>query len=43
MESASMNVYKMVAEVGWDMYPIGMDINPGNIPHAILVGIALID
>lgn len=43
MESASMNVYKMVAEAGWDMYPIGMDINPSNVPHATLVGITLID
>jgi predicted metal-binding protein len=43
MESASMNVYKMVAEAGWDMYPIGMDIDPCNVPHATLVGIALID
>jgi hypothetical protein len=43
MESASMNVYKMVAEAGWEMYPIGTDINPANVPHATLVGIALIE
>lgn len=43
MESASMNAYKMVAEAGWEMYPIGTDINPANVPHATLVGITLIE
>ena len=43
MESASMNVYKMVAEAGWEMYPIGTDINPANVPHATLVGLTLIE
>ncbi len=43
MESASMNVYRMVAEAGWEMYPIGTDINPANVPHATLVGLALIE
>lgn len=43
MESASMNVYRMVAEAGWEMYPIGTDIDPANVPHATLVGLALIE
>jgi predicted metal-binding protein len=43
MESSSMNVYKMVAEAGWDIYPIGMDCNPENVDHGTLVGLVLID
>jgi len=43
MESSSMNAYKMAAEAGWDIYPIGMDCNPKNVDHGTLVGLILID
>jgi predicted metal-binding protein len=43
MESSSMDVYRMVTEAGWDIYPIGSDCNPDNVPHGTLVGLVLID
>ena len=42
MEGCSIDVYRMVAEAGWDIYPIGMDCNPENIPHGTLVGLVLV-
>lgn len=43
MESSSMNAYLMAAEAGWDMYPIGCDCNPDNVPHGALLGLVLVD
>lgn len=43
MESYSMDVYRMAAEAGWDMYPIGRDCNPALVPSATLVGLVLVD
>jgi predicted metal-binding protein len=43
MEGSSMNVYRIVAEAGWDIFPIGMDCNPAYVPHGSLVGLVLVD
>jgi len=43
MESSSINAYLMAAEAGWDMYPIGTDCNPENVPHGTLLGLVLVD
>ncbi len=43
MEGSSIDVYRMVAEAGWDIYPIGMDCNPENLSHGTLVGLVLVD
>jgi predicted metal-binding protein len=42
MESAGFNVFKMAANVGWDIYPIGSRCTAEQIPHAIRVGLILI-
>lgn len=42
MEASSMDVYKMVTEAGWDIFPIGSSCKPMDIPQGILVGIVLV-
>ena len=43
MESCSMDVFRIVTEAGWEIYPIGYACNPANIPHSMLVGAILIE
>jgi predicted metal-binding protein len=43
MESSSMDVYRMAAEAGWEIFPIGSDCNPAHVPHGTLVGLVLVD
>ncbi len=40
MESVGMDVYRMAARVGWDIYPIGMA--PSDAPHGTMAGIIFI-
>jgi predicted metal-binding protein len=42
MEASSLDVYRMVTEAGWDIYPIGFGCNPANVPHGTLAGLVLI-
>lgn len=42
MEAVGIDVYKMIAAAGWDVYPIGSDARPGNIPKGTLAGIVVI-
>jgi predicted metal-binding protein len=43
MEGSSIDVYRTVTEAGWDIYPIGVDCDPANVPCGSLVGIVLIE
>ncbi|MFW6176493.1 MAG: DUF2284 domain-containing protein [Thermoplasmatota archaeon] len=43
MEAMGMDVYRLAAEVGWDIYPIGGHTNPDEIPHGTFVGIVFIE
>lgn len=43
MESSSINAYLMAAEAGWDVYPIGSNCDPDNVPHGTLLGLVLVD
>lgn len=43
MEGSSMNAYRMAAEAGWEVYPIGADCNPCNVPKGVLLGLVLVD
>lgn len=43
MESCGMDVFKMAAEVGWDIYPIGRSLNQDDVPRGILLGLVLIN
>jgi predicted metal-binding protein len=42
MEAVGIDVYKMVAQAGWDIYPIGSGAKPGNIPKGTLAGIVIV-
>ena len=42
MEAVGIDVYKMVASSGWDIYPIGSSARPEDIPKGILAGIVIV-
>ncbi|MBW1711315.1 MAG: DUF2284 domain-containing protein, partial [Deltaproteobacteria bacterium] len=42
MEAVGIDVYKMVASQGWDIYPIGSDARPEDIPKGTLAGIVIV-
>jgi len=42
MEAVGIDVYKMVALAGWDIYPIGSGANAGDIPKGTLAGIVVV-
>jgi predicted metal-binding protein len=42
MEAVGMDVYKMVTQAGWDIYPIGSGAKPGDIPKGTLTGIVIV-
>lgn len=42
MEAVGIDAYKMAAMAGWDIYPIGSDVKPENIPKGTLCGIIIV-
>jgi predicted metal-binding protein len=42
MEAVGIDVYKMVASAGWDIYPIGSNATPTDIPKGTLAGIIIV-
>jgi predicted metal-binding protein len=42
MEAVGIDVYKMVAQSGWDIYPIGSGAKPEEISKGTLAGIVII-
>ncbi len=42
MEAVGIDVYKMVASSGWDVYPIGSNAKPEEIPKGTLAGIVIV-
>ncbi|MDD3654635.1 MAG: DUF2284 domain-containing protein [Desulfotomaculaceae bacterium] len=42
MEAAGMDVFKMITNAGWPIYPIGGRCQPDSIPYGMLVGIVFI-
>ncbi|UCG13123.1 MAG: DUF2284 domain-containing protein [Deltaproteobacteria bacterium] len=42
MEAVGIDVFKMVASAGWDIYPIGSDAKPEDIPKGTLAGIVIV-
>lgn len=42
MEAVGINVFKMVASAGWDIYPIGMDAQFEHIPKGTMAGIIIV-
>jgi len=42
MEAVGIDVYKMVSEAGWDIYPIGSSAKAEDIPKGTLAGIIIV-
>jgi hypothetical protein len=42
MEAVGIDVYKMAAAIGWDIYPIGSNAKPKEISKGTLAGIIII-
>lgn len=42
MEAVGIDVYRLATEVGWEVYPIGSDCNPRDIPRGSLFGLILV-
>ncbi len=42
MEAVGMDVFTMAAKVGWDIYPIGENTLPSEVPGARFIGIVFI-
>jgi len=43
MEASGMDVFRMAAGVGWDIYPIGRSLDPEDVPRGLLLGMVLIN
>lgn len=43
MEAAGMDVFRMAARVGWDVFPIGASVPPAEVPCAASYGLVLVD
>ncbi|MHA2393073.1 MAG: DUF2284 domain-containing protein [Promethearchaeota archaeon] len=42
MEAVGIDVYKMVAQSGWDIYPIGSNADAADIPKGTLAGLIIV-
>lgn len=42
MEAAGMDVFRMCAQVGWNIYQIGSQTDPSSVPCGVLAGLVLI-
>jgi predicted metal-binding protein len=42
MEAVGIDVYRMVAAAGWDIYPIGSGAKPADMPKGTLAGIVIV-
>ena len=42
MEAVGIDVYKMAASAGWDIYPIGSSAKPEQVPKGTLAGIIIV-
>jgi predicted metal-binding protein len=42
MEGSGMDAFRMASEAGWEIYPVGSDCKPADVPKGALLGIVLI-
>jgi predicted metal-binding protein len=42
MEAVGIDVYRMVATAGWDIYPIGSSAKPEEVPKGTLAGLVVV-
>ena len=43
MKAVGINVYKMTASSGWDIYPIGSHAKAEDTPNAVLAGLVVVE
>jgi hypothetical protein len=42
MEAVGIDVYKMIAQLGWDIYPAGSCVTAEELPNGVLCGIVIV-
>ena len=42
MEAVGFDAYRMAAQVGWEIYPVGGNCVPESIPHGLMMGLVLV-
>ena len=42
MEAVGINVFRLIKDVGWEIYRITRDSNPESIPSGVLAGLVLV-
>lgn len=42
MEAVGMDAYRMAASVGWDIYPVGVNLPPSEVPHGTILSLVLV-
>lgn len=42
LEAVGVDVFRMATSLGWDIYPIGSDARPENIPKGTLAGLVVV-
>lgn len=42
MEAVGIDVYRMVALAGWEIYPIGSNAKPENVPKGTVAGVVIV-
>ena len=42
MEAVGIDVFRMASSIGWDIYPIGSDAQPADIPKGTLAGLVVV-
>lgn len=42
MEAVGVDVFRMAATAGWDIYPIGSDAQPDDVPKGTLAGLVVV-
>jgi predicted metal-binding protein len=43
MEASAMDVYRIVTNAGWSIYPLGMECDISEVKHGLFVGLVLIE
>ena len=42
MEAVGINVFKLIQDVGWEIYPITKNSDPETVPTGVLAGLVLV-
>lgn len=42
MESSGIDVLTMASRVGWDVYPIGLNLDPETVPYGTFMGLTMV-